>query len=51
MSISNNARKLGFGGTLDILENVNLEPSNNPALKSFKIKTRNFGTFMNTRTE
>lgn len=47
MSISNDARKLGFGGTLDILENVNLEPSNNPALKSFKIKTRNFGTLKN----
>jgi hypothetical protein len=47
MSILKNAKKLGFGGTLDILENVNLEPSNNPALKSFKIKTRNFGTLKN----
>lgn len=45
--IYNNATKLGFAGTLSLLENVNLVPNKNAALAPFITKNANFGTLKN----
>jgi hypothetical protein len=47
MSIYNDATNLGLGGTLSLLENVNLVPNKNAALASFITKNANFGTLKN----
>lgn len=46
-NIYNDATNLGFGGTLSLLENVNLIPNKNAELAPFITKNANFGTLKN----